>query len=312
MLSRRLLRIKVVKTLYAHFRSESDSLIGSERNLTNSVNKTYDLYHQMLSLVTEVAKYAEERVELGKKKRLPTPEDLNPNTKFIDNALITQLKTSEDLNDYLTRYVLGWGKFPELVKSLYNSMIEAEFYKVYMAAPEKSYHADVQFVKDFYLQLVEDNELLEDILEEQSILWSDDLDFSLIMVIKTFSACKVNQGDMPLLPKYKNYEDEEFAKVLFRKALVNNKEYFEYIEKYTQNWDFDRIAYLDTIVMNAAIAEILAFPSIPIKVSLDEYIEIAKYYSTPGSSVFINGVLDKIVTALKAESKITKIGRGIL
>ncbi len=312
MLSRRLLRIKVVKTLYAHFRSESDSLIGTERNLVNSVNKTYDLYHQMLSLVTEVAKYAEERVELGKKKRLPTPEDLNPNMKFIDNALITQLKCSEDLNDYLSRYSLGWIKFPELIKSLYSSMIEADFYKAYMDSAEKSYKLDVQFVKDFYLNLVEDNELLEDILEEQSILWCDDLDFSLIMVIKTFSLCKVNQGEIPLLPKYKNYEDEEFAKVLFRKALVNNKEYFEYIEKYTQNWDFDRIAYLDTIIMDVAMAEILAFPSIPVKVSLDEYIEISKYYSTPGSSVFINGVLDKIVTALNGESKIVKVGRGIL
>lgn len=312
MLSRRLLRIKVIKTLYAHFRSESDSLIGTERNLVNSINKTYDLYHQMLCLVSEVAKYAEGRVEIGKNKRLPTPEDLNPNTKFIDNALIAQLQCSEDLNDYLTRNSLGWVKFPELIKSLYNDLIVSDFYKEYMDCKEKSYAEDVKFVKKFYLKLVEDNELVEEILEEQSILWADDLDFSLIMIVKTLKACKANQGEIPLLPKYKDYEDEEFAKTLFRKALVNNKEYFEYIEKYTQNWDFERIAFLDTIIMNVAIAEILSCPSIPVKVTLDEHIEIAKYYSTPGSSLFINGVLDRIVVALKSENKIEKIGRGLM
>lgn len=312
MLSRRLLRIKTIKALYAHFKSEADLLTVSEKNLMASVDKTYDLYHQMLWLIVEVARYAESRIELAKQKKLPTPEDLNPNTKFIDNALVRQLEASVDLGEYLERKGLGWVKYPELIKSLYASFTESETYKAYMEKPARSFREDVKLIEDFYLNEVDDNEQVEAVLEEQSILWSDDMDFALIMTLRTIGSAKAKQEDITLLPKYKSDDDREFVKELFRKTLVNYNEYLVYIEKFTDNWDVERIAFMDNVIMATAIAELVNFPSIPVKVTLDEYIEIAKYYSTQGSSLFINGVLDKVIATLQKENKIQKIGRGLL
>ena len=312
MLSRRLLRIKAVKAVYAHLKSESDSLMVSEKNLINSVDKTYDLYHQMLWLIVEVARYAEKRIELAKQKKLPTYEDLNPNTKFIDNAVIRQIEESKVLTDYLERKSLGWVKNPELIKNIYNSMVGSDYFKAYMSTPGHTYREDEKLVENFFLNEAEDNEELEMVLEEQSIFWADDLDFALIMVMRTLGSCRAHQEDLPLLPQYKNEDDQEFVRELFRKALVNFQSYLGYIEKFTQNWDVERIAFMDNVIMATAIAELVSFPSIPVKVTLDEYIEIAKYYSTPGSSLFINGVLDKVIEQLTEEKLIAKTGRGLM
>ena len=312
MLSRRLLRIKAIKALYAHFKSESDSLIASEKNLMAGIDKTYDLYHQMLWLIVDVARYAEGRIELGRKKKLPTPEDLNPNTRFIDNALIRQIENTRELTDYLEKKSLGWVKYPELIKKLYEALIASDYYKEYMEAPASGYRQDVKVVENFYVKTVSDNELLEEVVEEQSILWADDVDFSLVMVVRTLGDCRASMTGIPLLPEFKNDDDREFGRELFRKTLVNYKEYLSYVEKFTQNWDVDRIAFMDNLIMTTALAELLNFPSIPVKVTLDEFIEIAKYYSTPGSSLFINGVLDKIIENLQKEGRINKTGRGLL
>lgn len=312
MLSRRLLRIKAIKALYAHFKSESESMIVSEKNLLMSIDKTYQLYHQMLFLVVEVMRYADTRIEQAKNKHLTTPEDLNPNTKFIDNELIKRIELSDDLCTYMQRFSLGWSQYPELIKALHSSMVESDYYKAYMANPVRGFKDDVKFVEDFYTHTVNDNELTEDVLEEQSIMWSDDMDFALIMVLRTLGNCRQTQTQVPLLPKFKNDEDREFVCELFRKTLVNYVDYLGYVEKFTQNWDVERIAFMDNLIMTTAMAELLAFNSIPVKVTLDEYIEIAKYYSTPGSSLFINGVLDKIVEALKKENRLEKIGRGLM
>lgn len=312
MLSRRLLRIKAVKALYSHFKSESDSLIVSEKNLMLSIDKTYELYHQMLWLVVEVANYAENRIELGRRKHLPTPEELNPNTKFVDNRVVAALRESDALTDYLQRKKLGWVQAPELVKKLYHAMVESDYYRKYMDAPARSFKEDVKLVESFYARTVGESEALEEVLEEQSILWADDADFAVIMVLRTLDDMRAAQTDVPLLPQYKSEDDAAFVKELFRKTLVGYGEYIGYIDKYTSNWDVERIAFMDNLIMAAATAELLSFPSIPVKVTLDEYIEIAKYYSTPGSSVFINGVLDKIVEELTAEGRIRKSGRGLL
>lgn len=312
MLSRRLLRIKVVKTLYAHFKSESQSLIASEKTLINSVDKTYDLYHQMLYLIVDVAHYAQQRIELGRNKKLPTEHDLKPNMGFVENRLIEQLEISDALGTYLTRRKVGWVKYPELIKNLYNAMVDSDYYKCYMEKSELTYKDDVRLVEDFYTKTIDNNEQVEDVLEEQSILWSDDMDFSLIMVVRTLGNCRSSQTDIPLLPQYKNDEDEQFLRELFRKTLVNYDANLGYIEKFTQNWDIERIAFVDNLIMATAMAELTSFSSIPVKVTMDEYIEIAKYYSTPGSSLFINGVLDKIVEALTKEGSIEKIGRGLI
>jgi N utilization substance protein B len=302
----------VVKALYAHFKSEADSMAATEKTLIAAIDKTYDLYHQMLWLVVDVARYAECRIEKGRNKKLPTQEDLNPNCRFIDNRLIRRLETSDALNAYMNKRGLGWSQYPELIKSLYNSLVETQEYNDYMTAKSVSFSDDVKIVEDFFLNEVDDNEAVYDAVEEQSILWSDDVDFALIMVLRTLNACRPNQTDIPLLPQYKSPDDRAFALELFEKTLANYAKSEAEIEKYTKNWDVDRLAFTDNIIMATAITEIVSFPSIPIKVSMDEYIEISKYYSTPGSSLFINGVLDKIIVKLKEEGRISKAGRGLL
>ena len=312
MLSRRLLRIKALRALYSHFKSESDSLAVSEKNLLFSIDKTYELYHQMLWLVIEVAGYAENRIELGRRKHLPTPEERNPNTKFIDNRVIARIRTSENLTKYIETRHLGWVQHPEAIKNLYNSMVESDYYKEYMSSKESSFREDLKLVEDFYLNEVDDNDDLEAILESQSIMWAADMDFSLVMVMRTLSEMREQQETLRLLPEYKNNDDREFVRDLFRNSIIHHDEYFEYIDRFTKNWDVERIAFMDNLIMSAAMAEFLNLPTIPIKVTLDEYIELAKYYSTPGSSTFINGILDKIVGELRNEGRINKTGRGLL
>lgn len=312
MLSRRLLRIKVIKALYWHFKSESASVAASEKNLTASIYKTYDLYHQMLWLVVDVARYADKRIELARQKKLPTAEDLNPNKRFIENPVIKQLEGSAALSDYLTKRKLGWVRYPELIKSLYTELVGSEYYRKYMSSAEISYRDEQRLVEDFYVQTVQDNALVEDAVEEQSILWADDIDFALFLVVRTLGNFRRNQADVPLLQQYKNDDDRVFAPQLFRKTIAGYDEYIRYIEKYTQNWDVERIVFTDNLIMAAAIAELLNFPSIPVKVTLDEYIEIAKFYSTRSSGNFINGILDKVIETLREEGRIVKTGRGLI
>jgi N utilization substance protein B len=287
-------------------------MIASEKNLVSSIDKAYDLYFQMLRLVADVKDYAEERIELGRKKKLPTYADLHPNMSFVENAAVAQIEASEALNARLDKAGLGWSQYPELIKHLYGLMSESEYYKRYMQLPSRSYAADRTLVEDFYIETVQNNDMLETVVEEQSILWRDDIDFALIMVVRTLENSREKQDDLPIRREYKSEDDLSFTKELFRKTIVHFDEYQEYIEKFTTNWDVERIAFLDNIILACAMAEIVGFGSIPVKVTLDEYIEIAKYYSTPGSSLFINGVLDKIVESLRSEGRINKTGRGLV
>ena len=256
--------------------------------------------------------YAEERIELGRNKKLPTYSDLHPNLSFVENGVIAQIEESAALNARLEKAALGWNQYPELIKHLYTLMSESEYYKRYMQLPTHGYASDRTVVEDFYIETVQNNDMLESVVEEQSILWCDDIDFALIMVVRTLENCREKQDDLPIRREYKSEDDLSFTKELFRKTVVHFDEYQEYIEKFTTNWDVERIAFLDNIILACAVAEIVGFDSIPVKVTLDEYIEIAKYYSTPGSSLFINGVLDRIVESLRSEGKINKTGRGLM
>jgi len=312
MFSRRFLRIKVVKAIYSYLASDSDSLQTQEKNLIFGIDKAYELYFSALSLAEAVRNYAEERIEIARNKKLPTAEDLNPNLKFIRNQVIAQLADDAELNSAVKKNGLLWSAHPELVKHLYTALVESDYYAAYMASPEHTYSEDRRLVEDFYVNTVQDDQKLLDVLEECSIMWCDDLDFILIMVLRTLSDCRARQTALPLLPEYKNDDDLKFAKRLFASAAANYKEYLAIVEKFTQNWDVERIALMDNIIMVTAIAELMAFDTIPVKVTLDEYIEIAKYYSTTGSSTFINGILDKIVESLTAEGKINKSGRGLV
>ena len=312
MLSRRLLRVKVVKALFGHLKSDSTNMIASEKTLLASIDKTYDLYFQLMELIVEVRRHAESRLETARRKKLPTYEDLNPNTKFVENKAIALLASSQTGNDYLSSHKLNWARYPELIKLLYTRLLASDYYRRYMQNPTRTFSEDKQLVEEFYRNELEDCEELEAALEEQSILWSDDLGFALTMVVRTLSNLRASSTDVKVLPKFKSDDDLAFVKTLFEKVLVNYDQTQRYIERFTSNWDIERIAFMDYLILATAVAELTSCPEIPVKVTLDEYIEISKYYSGPGSSVFINGVLDKLVAALTEEGKIQKTGRGLI
>lgn len=312
MLSRRLLRIKVIKGVYAHLQCQCDNIPASEKNLIASIDKAYDLYFQMLVLAPELVRYAEERQEIGRNKKLPTYEDLHPNRKFIENKAIARISECEAINGFAQKRGLNWANCPDLVKSLYQLLCAQEFYQKYMSSPERSFREDVQLLSDIYMNMLEENEALENALEEQSILWSDDLGYILTMVARTVNGMKESHEQIKLMPKFKSEDDLDFAKKLFRNSIIGFDENKTLIDGFTSNWDVERVAMMDNIILDVAIAEAESFPSIPIKVTLNEYIDISKYYSTSSSSTFINGVLDKVTTALAEEGKIKKTGKGLL
>jgi N utilization substance protein B len=297
--------------LYARFSSSDVATTKSEKDLEFSIQKAYDLYYYLLLLLTAIKRYAESRIDLAKNKIRPTHEDLHPNTRFIDNRLIRQIEDSAAFNAYLSERKLSWVNHPELIKSLYRKLTAAEYYIAYMDAPVGSYEADRELLVDFFSGELEDHELFFQIMEEQSIFWNDDIDLVVSIVVKTIRAMSAEQG-IKLLPMYKSDDDREFACTLLRASIQNHSEYEKLIDESTDNWDIERIALTDKLIMHMAINEFIEFPSIPIKVTFDEYLEVSKYYSTPKSSVFINGLLDKISANLIEAGKIVKIGRGLI
>lgn len=310
MLSRRLLRVKVAKALYAHLKSNSDIRV-SEKNLVESIDKAYDLYFQMMSFVVEVANYAENRIELNKQKKLPTYEDLNPNRRFVDNPVIHLIANSDSVNDVLASRKLSWSQHQDAVKDVYNRLVEAEFYQKYMSASINTFTNDRKFVEDFF-QWLEEDEALAEVVTEMSLLWADDYGFALYLAIRTVQHLKASHTDVKVLPKFKSEDDLEFATTLFFKALAQYADNQEIVDRYSKNWDVERVVFMDSLIISIAIAELTQFESIPVKVTLDEWIDIAKYYSSPTSSTFVNGVLDKIVAEFKENGRINKSGRGLL
>jgi len=311
MLSRRLLRVKVIKALFAHLKSGADNMMASEKTLMASVDKAYDLYFQMLTLPAELVRYAEQRIELAKQKKLPTYEDLNPNTKFVDNAVIRIIAQSDAVNDYAAARKLGWAQQPDLIRTLYGQLAESAYFKEYMQRGERSFDEDRKLVEELFKEL-QSCEALDDVLEEMSLLWNDDLPYIVMMILRTLSNLRPSHTELRIPPKFKSADDPEFVKTLFEKSLVGYDRNQEYIEKFTANWDLERIVFMDNLILGTAMTELTSFPSIPVKVTMDEYIEISKFYSTPGSSTFINGVLDKIVESLTEEGRIKKSGRGLI
>lgn len=311
MLSRRLLRIKVLKALFGHLKADADNLIASEKSLMASVDKAYDLYFQLLILPAELVRYAAERQEIAKQKKLPTFEDLHPNTKFIDNGVIRIIANTDAVNDYVAAHKLGWTQHPDLIRALYQQLAESDYFRTYMARDDRSFEEERALV-DYIFTMLADAPALDEVLEEMSILWADDLPFILMMIQRTLSNMRISHKELRVAAQFKSEEDPAFVKTLFEKSLVNYNEYQRYVERYTANWDIERIVFMDNLILGIAVAELIAFPSIPVKVTMDEWIEISKYYSTPGSSNFINGVLDKIVASLSEERLIQKSGRGLI
>jgi transcription antitermination protein NusB len=313
MISRRLIRIKIVHILYAYFSGENSSSIEkTDKELNLSIKKAYDLYHYLILLVVNVVDYAADRVEIASNKILPNYEDLHPNKRFIENKLIGQLRTNKQFQDYIYQNKISWTDNPELIKKLYLKVIESSYYKAYMESDSTGYEEDKTLVMDILLNELEGWDFLYQLLEEQSIYWNDDTEFVISMIIKTVEKFRESGYGYSLMPLYKNDEDREFGKLLLRKTILKNVEYRELIDKYTKNWEIERIAIMDILIMTIALTEILEFPNIPVRVTLNEYIDIARFYSTQKSNEFVNGVLDKMVIDLRNENKIVKTGRGLL
>jgi len=302
-----------MQVVYAYLQSSERSLNQSEKELFHSLSKSYDLYHYLMRLLLDVRDYAESRIDLARQKRIPTKEDLNPNMRFINNRLLYALDHNKALVKYLNNNKLSWGEHPELLKTLYNNILESEEYSKYMNRQESTFENDKQIIFDILTNQISNTELVHQILEEQSIYWNDDLEFVLSMVIRTLQKFNYQTSDeTALLPQFNSDAEVDFAKNLFRKTILKQEANKELISKYTRNWDVDRIAFTDVVLLQLAITELLEFPTIPTRVTFNEYIEISKYYSTEKSSTFINGVLDKVLHELQDSNRIKKIGRGLI
>ena len=313
MISRRQLRIKALQSLYAYYSTGMEDMRRSENELHFNIEKAYELYHYLLLLLIDVILYAESRIDIARNKRIPTHEDLHPNTRFINNQLADQIRNNKHLLRFVEQHKLNWVNHPELIKEVYTRLIESEEYVAYMNAEEHGYAEDKRLVTFIYTHIIFSSERLDSIMEEQSIYWNDDLEFITSMIVKTFKKFKEEDGpDKPLMDLYKNKEDSDYVVKLYRQTILHREEYVEYIKKNTRNWDLERIAFMDILIMQIAIAELVTFPSIPTKVTLNEYLEISKFYSTNKSNIFINGVLDKVVMQLKEEKLILKKGRGLI
>lgn len=312
MISRRLLRIKALTTLYAFDRRAGDNLQTAENELILSIGKTYDLYHYLLILILDIADLAREKIEIAKQKRIPTHEDLNPNRRFIDNQIIRQIEINQSLRSYTHNRHLSWSDNPELIRNLYNSMLSWDGYTEYTTRIG-GYSDDKKFIGRLINEIIMPSDEFAGVLEEKSIYWNDDLDVALVMLERTLKGFREQAGEeIPLVNLYKNEEDERFVKVLLRKAIIHTDEYSGFIDKHTTNWEIERIALMDRLVMVLALAEIIEFDEVPVKVTLNEYIEIAKYYCTAKSSIFVNGILDKIVREMREKKMFVKRGRGLV
>ncbi|GFD76812.1 transcription antitermination factor NusB [Tenacibaculum sp. IMCC1] len=312
MINRRHIRVKVMQSVYAMQQSHSDDLVKEEKFLKHSIQKMYDLYVLNLQLLVEVQKLARKRIELSKKKILATKEELNPNTKFIDNKLLNSLNESVSLEGYVELNKLNyWDLDDEYVKILLDELQRSDLYKKYMDTVENSYNIDKAFVIDFFRDIVAPNEKLADYFEDQMISWVDDIPFVNTWILKSLNKQKANKPFI-LGSLYKDNDDKVFVSDLFTKTMLHQHKYEEDIKEKTPNWEADRIADIDMIIIKMAITEFLHFPSIPSRVTINEYIELAKDYSTNKSGYFINGVLDKLAKDYLGSNKMVKIGRGLL
>lgn len=314
MLNRRHLRVKVMHSLYAFFQSKNTDLRAGEKELLFSLEKVYDLYIYYLSLLPEIAEVALNITEDAKQKYFPTEEERNPNKKFIENFAIQKLASNQPLHQMISKRKINWKTEPEMIKKMYNQVKASPEYQEYMSTPSGNIEEDKEFLVKIFKNYIGPEDLLIHLFEEKSIYWMDDFDLVASMVIKTIRNISQKSGpNDPLIALYKDEEDDRnFAIDLFRKTIIKSDEYEKMIAEKTENWEVDRIAMMDVLLMKMALAEMLNFPNIPVKVTLNEYIELSKNYSTPKSKMFINGILDKLVMSLKEKNLITKVGRGLM
>ncbi len=321
MLSRRHLRVKALQALYAFFQSGGNDLAAGERQLIKSTDKLYDLYVYQLSFLVKLVEFVQNRLEEAKHKFYPTEEDLNPNTRLVDNRLIAQISGNKDYQRHYNRLKINWIDDTNLFHKLYQDLRSGEDYQKLIRSGKTGYNDDRELLLLIVANYLSEYELLRNYYEDASIFWADeDFDISLMMLIKTLQFYRENWGPEHALPSlFKDDgneegedEDRQFMIKLFRYCILRSEETGKLIEEQAENWEMERIAFMDMIIMKMALTELMIFPSIPVKVTINEYIEVSKSYSSVKSKLFINGILDKLVVKLKEDGKIRKVGRGLM
>lgn len=314
MLNRRHLRIKVLQSLYAYYQSDKESVIRAEKEMMEAIDRIYDLYLYFLLGFAELKNVAEHRIEENKKKILPKEEDLNPNTKFVDNSVIAMLEDNYMLIQASEERTVNWvgDAEREIFRKMFLHIRESETFFEFMNNGNTGFEEDKNFLIALFKTEIANFEHLYNFFEEKSIHWLDDIDLAATMVIKTIKNFE-EDGAQDIMPLYKDPDDEkQFVRTLLKKTIKREEENLKLIDELTSNWELDRIARMDVLLMEMAITELQEFNNIPVKVTLNEYIEISKFYSTPKSNVFINGVLDKAIARLEADGQINKMGRGLM
>ena len=318
MLYRRHLRIKVLQALYSWHTGGINDVIRGEKQLLESIDKLHDLFIFQLSFIVEIKRFAEIRIEENKQKFYPTEEDLNPNLHFIENKVLIGIEQNNDFILSESKLKINWTDQSDMILKFYNILKSKEFYKKYMAASDKSIDADKRLIIKIVDQLMPDFELLKSYYEEKSVYYTDGYDLVTLLLIKfieNFSSKFNSQSSLPGIYKPSVggvNEDRDFVKKLYKYVLRNDKELVDELKTRTKNWEFERIPIMDVIILKMAITELQEMETVPIKVTLNEYIEITKYFSTPNSKIFVNGVLDRLIREFKEDGRIKKIGRGLL
>jgi N utilization substance protein B len=313
MLNRRHIRIKVLQILFAYYSDDAPDAKVYEKMLFESINRFRDLYIGLISLMGEMQSLAIEKIEAGVNKRLPTHEDLHPNTKFVTNALLRIIANSKKMSAASKEIHLRWRDNPDLLKQMFKMLSETADYKEYMESKERGFEHDREYLLRMFRKHLINYELMHDYLEDAGIFWNDDLDLASSMVLRTLKSVKDNGEDITFLPLWKEDDDEEeFCRQLFRQTLAKGADNEALISENTPNWETDRIALMDMVLLKMAFAEAMTFDSVPVKVTMNEYIELSKFYSTPKSANFVNGLLDQLIPKLQSSGKIKKIGRGLV
>ena len=306
MINREIIRNKVVQLTYAYYQNGNKNIDSAEKELLFSLSKAYDLYAYRLALIPAVAKESRKYLEVAQSKAQREGTDM-PSQKFAYNRFAIQVEQNTALNDILEAKKISWNDHPEFVNKLYLQIIESQIYKEYMDSQDDSYDADREVWRKLYRTLIENNESIDSILEEESLYWNDDTEIVDTSVVKTIKRFDEKSGHkQEILPEYASEEDLDFARKLFRAAILNADEYQHYMGEMSRNWDFNRLAFMDVIIMQIAIAELMTFPGIPVNVTINEYVEIAKLYSTPRSGGYINGILDPIARMLVRTGRMLK------
>ena len=307
MINRNLIRIKIVQLMYSYYQNGGKNLDTAEKELLFSLSKAYDLYNYLLLLMVEETHFSFEILEQKEQVNRVAHKEEALSHRFVDNKFIAQLESNKQLCEFKENKKWNWKDERTYLKNLYEKITEADYFQEYMSAEKNDYDADREVWRKIYKNIIMKDEKIDDILEEQSLYWNDDKEIVDTFVLKTIKRFDAGKGeDQELLPEFKDIEDREFATRLFRRTITNDEYYRDLISQSVRNWEFNRLAFMDVIIMQVAVAEILSFPQIPTSVTINEYVEIAKYYSTPKSAGYVNGIIDNVARRLKHENKISK------